>query len=483
MKLLLFLSMAFSAFAAFAQNPVMTGNPFVLEVNGGAVSWSSKNKIAYNQIGFSRTGYFDLLTVNPDTTGQTCLTCATAPGAGSLPGLNYGGPVYTADGNFIVFQMQMGPSLGNYILDFPGFPGEGGDNDLWATDTIGNFYRLTNQANYSNYVGVGGTYASGGGSCTNGTQVVTFTGGGATTNATGTIVVSGGSPTGAITMSTNGAGYTAAPTAATVATCGSSIVVSGAKITGMGGVIYPTFTFDGTMLAWGQRLVPPTPSLPNNQGAVWELCTASFSEPAGIPTLGTPSCVSPGSNASVYYEPRGWSTDNSTVFMMSNATNVINGWGTFIRNIYSYNLSTGVFLNLTNSSTNWNEYPVTLPTSPFGSNKIIYMSFNLNNSNGGHCNSEEWVMNYDGTDNYQLTFFNTPGSSTYQPPSGNVNGVPICADTHSWNPTGTQLVMYVNQYAANGQSMSQGSDWIINISDLSTVYQTGTWLGSGAIVQ
>lgn len=70
--------------------------------------------------------------------------------------------------------------------------------------------------------GLGGTlaltYSSGSSACTNGTQAVTaFNGAGSA--GTGTITVSGGVPTGAVTFTNTGFGYTSIPTTATVATC------------------------------------------------------------------------------------------------------------------------------------------------------------------------------------------------------------------------------------------------------------------------
>jgi hypothetical protein len=82
----------------------------------------------------------------------------------------------------------------------------------------------------------GPTYSSGASACTNGTQVVTFsngTSGVAPVNALGTITVSGGVPTGAVTMTNTGAGYTAAtpPTNGTVATCTGTTVFTGGTVT------------------------------------------------------------------------------------------------------------------------------------------------------------------------------------------------------------------------------------------------------------
>jgi uncharacterized protein (TIGR03437 family) len=471
-----------------AQNIQMTGTPTVLVEDGGAVSWSVDNLIAFDKIDSpGPIGYFNLYTINPNGTNQTCLTCASSPGASVLPSLNKGAPVWTPDGKFIIFQVQAGPSLGNFVLDFPGFPGEGAGNDLWATDTMGNFWQLTNQSKYSQYVAVGGSYSSGGPTnCTNGTQNVTFIGGGASTAATGTIAVSGGIPTGAITMKGNGAGYTSAPTQVQVANCTGQTTITGAEISGMGGVIYPTFSWDGTKLAWGQRLTPDTPGANPNAGtAVWELAVASFSESGGVPSLSNIQYYSPGTSVTPYYEPRSFSLDNSTVFFMGN---VAQGGNVFVRNIYSFNLETQVLLNLTNNNLNWNEYPVALPAR-YGSNKIIYMMYPQVGAINPHCVADYWVMNYDGTDNYQLTFFNTPGSPYYVPAGpSSPNRTPggVCMDTHSWSPDGSQLVIYNNVFAAHGQSGVQGPVWILDIAPANATVNAASYqnppLASDAIV-
>jgi uncharacterized protein (TIGR03437 family) len=470
-----------------AQNIQMTGWSELL-ADGGAVSWSSNNVIAYDHIGApGQTGYFNLYTINPNGTSQTCLTCSGAPGASGLPGLNNGAPVWTPDAKFIIFQVQAGPSLGNFVLDFPGFPGEGAGNDLWATDTLGNFWQLTNQATYSKFVAVGGSYSSGGTSCGATTpQNVTFIGGGATTAATGTIALSGGVPTGAITMTGNGAGDTSAPTQVQVANCTGQTTITGAELSGMGGVIYPTFSWDGTKLAWGQRLVPDIPGANPNAGtAVWELAVATFSESGGVPSLSDIQYYSPGTSATPYYEPRSFSLDNSTVFFMGNVTP---GGNVFVRNIYSFNLGTQVLLNLTKTTVNWNEYPVALPAR-YGSNKIIYMMYPLVGAINPHCVADYWVMNYDGTDNYQLTFFNTPSSPNYVPAGpDSPNRTPggACMDTHSWSPDGNQLVIYNNVFAAHGQSGPQGPIWILDIAPANATVNAASYqsppLAADAIV-
>jgi hypothetical protein len=431
-----------------------------LLADGGRVSWSVNNKIAYDHQGSD--GYFNVYTILPNGSGSTCLTCSGAPGASALPGLNMGNPIWSPDGNFIIFEAQMVP-LGGDLADIVDFPGSGWQNDLWATDTNGHFWQLTHT---SDYLSAGGSYSSGGSGCTNGTQMVTFSGGGATTNATGTIGVSGGVPTGAITLTTGGAGYTSAPTTVQVATCTGTTTIAGATQNAISGVIYPAFSWNSGLLAWGQR-TSLLPSPPTSPYGTWELAVGTFTETGGVPAVSSINYYSPGAN-NYYYEPHGFSLDNSTVFFMGSLTP---GMATYAMNIYSLNLNTGALANLTNSLVNWNEYPEPLPSS-FGSNKLIYMLYGRPSTTGS-CVADYWVMNYDGTDNYQLTFFNTPGNPNY------MGGV--CMDDSRWNASGSQLVAFSNNFAANGHTGQPGPIWILNIGDVAAVnaVSSGAFPGSG----
>lgn len=110
----------------------------VLVENAGRLSWSkSTNIIAYDKLG--PNDLYDVWTIRPDGTGDTCLTCSTA----ALPLLNRGNPVWSADGKFIVFQVQQGPSLGR-MGNMLNRPGSGWNNDLWVMDAAGKrFWQLT----------------------------------------------------------------------------------------------------------------------------------------------------------------------------------------------------------------------------------------------------------------------------------------------------------------------------------------------------
>jgi uncharacterized protein (TIGR03437 family) len=372
-----------------AEQPLQAQNIRVPNFNqlladGGRVSWSINNVIAYDHLDSS--GYFNLYTILPDGSGNTCLTCSGSPGASALPGLNVGNPSWSRDGKFIVFQVQM-VNLGDATTNFPDFPGSGWQNDLWATDTNGNFWRLTSQASYNS---------------------------------------------------------------------------------NQGGVICPTFSWDGTKLSWGQR-TSTSPAAPTSPYGTWELAVGAFTETGGVPSLTGISYYSPGAN-NYYYEPHGFSLDNSTVFFMGSLTP---GMATYAMNIYSYNLQTGALANLTNTLTDWYEYPISLPSA----DKLVYMYFDR--TTYATCHSDLWLMNYDGTDKEQLTFFNDPYSSDYVAQG-------VCLDTHQWNADASQLAVFSNDFAVNKHTGPPGPIWMLDIQPATTSVSGASYafppLAPGSIV-
>ena len=341
------------AVRASAQTPQPSlNNSYHALVNpGGRSDWSAaKNVIAYDRLGtasYGNSGYFDVWTINPDGSGNTCLTCSARATLGAW---NIGNPRWSISGNFIVFQVQMvGVPPNTPVSNYDDFPGSGWQNDLWAMNPSGTqFWQLTNQWNY------------------------------------------------------DGAGS--------------------------GGVIYNTFSWDGTKLAWGQRLVAGTAFF-----GTWELAVATWSETGGIPSISNTQYYTPGTNK-LYYEPHGFSLDNSTVFFMGNLDN---GMATSppAMDIYSLNLTNSSFANLTNSLTDWAEFPEPLPAS-FGTNKLIYMSM-LNNNRPSGCVGDIWIMNYDGTGKQRLTFYNDP-TTPYYISTG------ACVVDPRWSPNASQISVFNN---------------------------------------
>ena len=226
-----------------------------------------------------------------------------------------------------------------------------------------------------------------------------------------------------------------------------------------GGVIYPVFSFDGTKLAWGQRLSPvPT-------WGSWELAVATWSETGGTPAVSSTTYYTPGTNA-YYYEPHAFDQAGTTLFFMGNLET---GQEPASMNIYSFNLSTQVLTNLTTTLTDWNEFPTTWPSNTPYNNRLVYMSTMGTAWSGGdnttgysHFECDLWSMNYDGSNKQQLTFFNTPGSAVYVPAG-------ICLCDPSWDASASQFVIFNNWGAVYnvGQNLpagyTGGQMWLLNI--------------------
>jgi hypothetical protein len=342
---------------------IQLSNMKVLARNGGRVAWSlADSRIAYDKIVKNASvPYYEVWTMNPDGSDDTCLTC----GAAALPSLHKGNPVWSPDGKFVVFQVEDPPSQG-WKLDYQDFPGSGWNNDLWATDTHGHFWQLTN-------VGLG-----------------------------------------------------------------------------KGGVIYPTFSWDGTKLAWGQRL-----SLGPNFFGSWELAVGTFTVSAGgIPSITNIKSYTPGANH-YYYEPHSFSRDGQTLFFMGNLQP---GEARLGMDIYALNLVTGTLKNLTNTLDQWNEFPETTPSG----NKLVYMSTTDTGWGPHQFECDLWSMNYDGSGKRRLTFYNDPKSPDYV-----AGGICLCDPR--WNANGSQLVVYDNRVAVYNHGTGlhgrpPGEVWLFDVA-------------------
>ncbi len=97
----------------------------IISKDGGHLAWSKKtNKIAFDRLG--KDGYFDLWVMNPDGTGQKCLT-SNHP---LLPNKHIGQPAWHPSGKLLVIQAQKA-HVPRYA-DTKCTPGAGVLNDLWV---------------------------------------------------------------------------------------------------------------------------------------------------------------------------------------------------------------------------------------------------------------------------------------------------------------------------------------------------------------
>lgn len=113
-------------------SPPMVKRARLLIADGGRVDWSKQNKIAFDRRG--RDGFYDIWVIDPDGTGERCLTC----GQSGAPRKNKGNPAWDPSGRFIVFEGQKDRTLP--FLNHLAEPGRGVANDLWLMDSSGRRY-------------------------------------------------------------------------------------------------------------------------------------------------------------------------------------------------------------------------------------------------------------------------------------------------------------------------------------------------------
>jgi len=101
----------------------------VLTDRGGRVDWSEKlDLLAFDRKG--EGGFFDVWTMKPDGSQQSCLTCDT-PG---LPQRNVGQPAWHPSGEYIVLQAEKPEHPGRSRAATPGI---GVENNVWLITSDG----------------------------------------------------------------------------------------------------------------------------------------------------------------------------------------------------------------------------------------------------------------------------------------------------------------------------------------------------------
>ena len=113
----------------------------IIKSDGGRVEWSSDGKYIYMDRKDAK-GYFDVYRINPDGTGEICLTCETR---GAVPSGHNGQPAVHPNGDYLVFQAQKREHVGKGGRDLAAQPGLGRYHDLWLLNFKTNkFFQLTN---------------------------------------------------------------------------------------------------------------------------------------------------------------------------------------------------------------------------------------------------------------------------------------------------------------------------------------------------
>jgi uncharacterized protein (TIGR03437 family) len=189
-----------------------------------------------------------------------------------------------------------------------------------------------------------------------------------------------------------------------------------------GGVLHAHFSNAGDKLLWSERISgTPLPA------GTWVMRLADFSISGGEPRVTNIRTLTPGTQK-IFYETHGFSKDDKTILFSGSLEA---GQAETALDIYSLELATNRLVNLTATMDEWDEHAHATPGG-----KIIWMSSMRANSKLGQLKTEYWMMDMDGSNKNQITWFNDSRSPDYFS-----TGV-VCGDS-SWNADGTRLAAYL----------------------------------------
>jgi uncharacterized protein (TIGR03437 family) len=224
------------------------------------------------------------------------------------------------------------------------------------------------------------------------------------------------------------------------------------------GVLHAHFSHDGTKLIWAQLINENIGS-----SGEWEIQYAAFTPGASAgdpPTVSLISSLTPGITPA-YYETHGFSLDDTTIFFSGTAA----GQPMFGTDIYSYNLNTGAFADLTNTPTYWDEHSRPNPVEE----KLLFASSFGTSGAANVLKLDYWTMNYDGSDKKRVTWFQDPLSPTSLPG--------FIASDNDWNHDGTQEVIYLNDVGANTTGLGgTGAIYLLTLAVSSTTANSGDYV-------
>jgi hypothetical protein len=193
------------------------------------------------------------------------------------------------------------------------------------------------------------------------------------------------------------------------------------------GVLHAHFSPDGKKLLWGQL----KRSLGRGSMGQWEMKLADFIVKEGVPTLSNIKTLAPGEQK-VWYETHGFSQDGKKIIFSGS---LLEGQPDTGMDIYTMEIETGRTIPLTSSFYRWDEHA---HYSPDGKRIVWIASVNKFNPKRWRktMQTEYFMMNGDGTNEIQLTYFNTPG----HPHNSIFKGKRvICADS-AWNAAGDKIM-------------------------------------------
>lgn len=201
------------------------------------------------------------------------------------------------------------------------------------------------------------------------------------------------------------------------------------------GVLHPHFSHDGTRLFWSERI--------RENGRAfgeWILRIAEFHwDDVRGPWLGNIRDYNPGGRSS-FFESHGFSPNDQYVLFTGNQHGPLE--------IYEMEVATGKVTRLTHSPRSWDEHA---HYSPDGK-RIVWMSSKglRFETDPFFLQAEFWIMDRDGSNKRQVTWFNTPGHPHY------LNRDFAVAADCEWSLDGTQVIGLVITNMPHTQKRGQG---------------------------
>ena len=169
------------------------------------------------------------------------------------------------------------------------------------------------------------------------------------------------------------------------------------------GVLFPTFSPDGTKMSWTERVHAGSLLHPRMWLGDWVIKIADFVDSSSGPRLANIRTLQPGGPG--FYEGYGFSPDGAKIIFCSDfeRQNALNS------QIYVMDAADGKNLTCLTDGTSYNEHA---SFSPDGRH-IVWMT-NQGNHGGG---TDWWIMHADGSDKQRLTHFNQAGFPESSPSS------------------------------------------------------------------
>jgi Tol biopolymer transport system component len=205
------------------------------------------------------------------------------------------------------------------------------------------------------------------------------------------------------------------------------------------GVLFPIPSPDGKKLAWAERYTGPRNPYqtlatllrgrPTKEvWGIWRLNIADLLfDAAGNPRLANTRHIGVGD--SVFYETQGWSPRSDAIYFAADIARS----NPYLLDIFRMDLNTRGVVAVTNDARNWEEH---IGVSP-GGRKVTIMSSKCcsvwNPDDLRTLRAELYLADSDGSNEIQLTRFNTPGTPDYAE-GGSV------VTRSVWSPDGRQVL-------------------------------------------